>query len=178
MRRTAQFQGLRLMKFEEVYERPCHGALSQGEAAEILDVSERPPRPGSTRLGQGLFDDRLDVVTPRLDVDLHGLARTFDVPISDAIKYRQMLSARALDALIDLEVENPEDREPVVDQPQLVEQDLVVDGACQGLVKLPIEPGHFFNGYGRSLQNATPRTPQFVQDRFRNSALAQALDDQ
>ena len=41
MRRTEQLQGLRLMKFEEVYGRSYRGELSQGEASEILGVSER-----------------------------------------------------------------------------------------------------------------------------------------
>ena len=39
MRRQAQ--GLRLMKFEEVYGRTRRGVLGQAEAAEILGVSER-----------------------------------------------------------------------------------------------------------------------------------------
>ena len=41
MRRTEQAQGLRLMKFEEVYGRTLRGELSQAEAAEILGTSER-----------------------------------------------------------------------------------------------------------------------------------------
>src|SRR5512132_3867169 len=41
MRRTERLQGLRLMKFEEVYGRTCRGGLSQAEAAEILGMSER-----------------------------------------------------------------------------------------------------------------------------------------
>ena len=41
MRRTKQLQGLRLMKFEDVYGRCFRGHLNQGEAAEILNVSER-----------------------------------------------------------------------------------------------------------------------------------------
>ena len=41
MRRTEQVQGLRLMKFEEVYGRTHRGGLSQAEAAEVLGVSER-----------------------------------------------------------------------------------------------------------------------------------------
>ena len=65
-------------------------------------------------LDQGFFDNFFDVVTPGLDIVPHGLARTFSVPIGDTIKYRQMFSARTLDALTDLEVKNPEDREPVV----------------------------------------------------------------
>ena len=40
MRRTEQAQGLRLMKFEEVYGRTRRGVLGQAEAAEILGVSE------------------------------------------------------------------------------------------------------------------------------------------
>ena len=41
MRWTEQVQGLRLMKFEEVYGRTHRGGLSQAEAAEVLGVSER-----------------------------------------------------------------------------------------------------------------------------------------
>ena len=41
MRRTEQVQGLRLMKFEEVYGRTHRDGLSQAEAAEVLGVSER-----------------------------------------------------------------------------------------------------------------------------------------
>ena len=41
MRRTEQAQGLRLMKFEEVYGRTTARLLSQAEAAEVLGVSER-----------------------------------------------------------------------------------------------------------------------------------------
>ena len=40
MRRTEQLQGLRLMKFDEVYGRTYRGELSQLEAAEILGMSE------------------------------------------------------------------------------------------------------------------------------------------
>ena len=40
MRRIEQLQGLRLMKFEEVYGRTYRGELSQLEAAEI---ATRPP---------------------------------------------------------------------------------------------------------------------------------------
>ena len=41
MRRTERLQGLRLMKFEEVYGRTSRGGLCQAEAAEILGISER-----------------------------------------------------------------------------------------------------------------------------------------
>ncbi len=41
MRRTEQLQGLRLMKFEDVYGRWYGNELSQAEAAEILGMSER-----------------------------------------------------------------------------------------------------------------------------------------
>ena len=96
-------------------------------------------------LGRGLFDDRLDIVTAGIDIVAHCLSRTFPIAIGNAVKYRQMLLARALDALRDLEVEHSEDREPVVDRAQLMEQDLVVDGAGKRFVKLPIEPGHFID---------------------------------
>ena len=43
MRRTEQAQGLRLMKFEEVYGRTRCGVLSQAEAAEILGLGAHLP---------------------------------------------------------------------------------------------------------------------------------------
>ena len=69
MRRTSQFQGLRLMKFEEVYGRTRAGALSQEEAAEILGVSERTFRRWRGRFeadgADGLYDRRLGKVSAR-----------------------------------------------------------------------------------------------------------------
>lgn len=69
MRRTEQFQGLRLMKFEEVYGRSCRGDLSQAEAAEILGVSERTFRRWRVRFeadgAEGLYDRRLGKVSVR-----------------------------------------------------------------------------------------------------------------
>ena len=41
MRRTERLQGLRLMKFEEVYGKSRGGTLSLAEAAEVLGMSER-----------------------------------------------------------------------------------------------------------------------------------------
>lgn len=69
MRRTERFQGLRLMKFEEVYGRSCRGDLSQAEAAEILGVSERTFRRWRVRFeaegAEGLYDRRLGKVSVR-----------------------------------------------------------------------------------------------------------------
>jgi len=69
MRRTSQFQGLRLMKFEEVYGRTRAGALSQEEAAEILGISERTFRRWRGRFeadgADGLYDRRLGKVSAR-----------------------------------------------------------------------------------------------------------------
>ena len=63
MRRTEQVQGLRLMKFEEVYGRSHRGGLSQAEAAEVLGVSERTFRRWRDRYeaegADGLYDRRL-----------------------------------------------------------------------------------------------------------------------
>lgn len=69
MRRTEQAQGLRLMKFEEVYGRLRRGVLSQAEAAEILGMSERNFRRWRTRYqadgAEGLYDRRLGRVSAR-----------------------------------------------------------------------------------------------------------------
>ena len=69
MRRTEQVQGLRLMKFEEVYGRTHRGGLSQAEAAEVLGVSERTFRRWRDRYeaegAEGLYDRRLGRVSAR-----------------------------------------------------------------------------------------------------------------
>ncbi len=63
MRRMEQIQGLRLMKFDEVFGRHFGGDLSQREAAEILGVSERTFRRWLDRYvaegAEGFYDRRL-----------------------------------------------------------------------------------------------------------------------
>ena len=69
MRRTELLQGLRLMKFDEVYGRTYRGELSQLEAAEILGMSERTFRRWRDRFeaegAEGLYDRRLGRVSVR-----------------------------------------------------------------------------------------------------------------
>ncbi len=69
MRRTEQLQGLRLMKFEDVYGRCYRGELSQLEASEILGVSERTFRRWRDRWeaegAEGLYDRRLGRASAR-----------------------------------------------------------------------------------------------------------------
>ena len=69
MRRTEQVQGLRLMKFAEVYGRTHRGGLSQAEAAAVLGVSERTFRRWRDRYeaegADGLYDRRLGRLSAR-----------------------------------------------------------------------------------------------------------------
>ena len=69
MWRTEPMQGLRLMRFEDVYGRTRCGALSQLEAAEVLGVSERTFRRWRDRYeaegAEGLYDRRLGRVSSR-----------------------------------------------------------------------------------------------------------------
>ena len=69
MRRTEQLQGLRLMKFEDVYGRCYRGDLSQAEASEILGMSERTFRRWRERYeaegAAGLYDRRFGRVSAR-----------------------------------------------------------------------------------------------------------------
>ena len=69
MRRTEQLQGLRLMKFEEVYGRAYRCELSQQEAVEVLGVSERTFRRWRDRFeaegAEGLYDRRLGRASAR-----------------------------------------------------------------------------------------------------------------
>jgi transposase len=69
MRRTEQVQGLRLMKFEEIYERATRRELSRFEAASILGVSERTFRRWRDRFeadgAEGLYDRRLGKLSGR-----------------------------------------------------------------------------------------------------------------
>ena len=67
MRRTEVLQGIRQMKFEEVYQRTSKRSLSQGEAASILGMSERTFRRWRDRYeaegAEGLYDRRLGKVS-------------------------------------------------------------------------------------------------------------------
>ncbi len=89
MRRTEQLQGLRLMKFEDVYGRTYRGELSQQEAAEILGISERTFRRWRDRYqaegAEGLYDRRLGRVSARrAGVDeVAALLRLFDTKYWD-----------------------------------------------------------------------------------------------
>ena len=69
MRRTEQAQGLRLMKFEEVYGRTQARLLSQVEAAEVLGMSERTFRRWCDRYeaegAESLYDRRLGRLSAR-----------------------------------------------------------------------------------------------------------------
>lgn len=69
MRRTEVLQGLRQMKFEEVYERTGRHALSQADAASILGMSERTFRRWRDRFeaegAEGLYDRRLGKISGR-----------------------------------------------------------------------------------------------------------------
>ncbi len=69
MRRTERLQGLRLMKFEDVYGRTYRGAMSQSEAAEVLGMSERTFRCYRDRFeaegAEGLYDRRLGRLSGR-----------------------------------------------------------------------------------------------------------------
>jgi Winged helix-turn helix len=69
MKRTERLQGLRLMKFEEVYDRTRCGVLSVAEAAAVLGVSERTLRRWRERFeaegAAGLYDRRLGRMSAR-----------------------------------------------------------------------------------------------------------------
>ena len=69
MRRTEQLQGLRVMKFEDIYGRCYRDDLSQAEASEILGMSERTFRRWRERYeaegAEGLYDRRLGRVSAR-----------------------------------------------------------------------------------------------------------------
>lgn len=69
MRRTEVLQGLRRMKFEDVYGRWQARRLSQAEAAEILGMSERTFRRWRDRYegegAAGLLDRRLGKASAR-----------------------------------------------------------------------------------------------------------------
>ncbi len=74
MRRTDVLQGIRLMKFEEIFERTRSRELSQEEAGLVLGVSERTFRRWRERFeaegAEGLYDRRLGRVSAhRVPVD-------------------------------------------------------------------------------------------------------------
>ncbi len=69
LNRANVLQGIRIMRFEEVYERWSESRLSQGEAAEILGVGERQFRRQCRRYEvegiDGLIDLRIGQVSHR-----------------------------------------------------------------------------------------------------------------
>lgn len=69
MRRTELLQGIRRMKFEEIYGRVSRRELSQTEAASILGTSERTFRRWVDRIeaegADGLYDRRLGKISRR-----------------------------------------------------------------------------------------------------------------
>lgn len=74
MNRTEMLQGIRIMKFEEIYNRSQVGSLSQAEAALALGMSERTFRRWSVRFEaegvEGLYDRRLgQAASNRVPVD-------------------------------------------------------------------------------------------------------------
>ena len=79
MRRTERAQGLRMIKFEEVYGRTQARLLSPAEAAEVLGMSERTFRRWRDRYeaegAEGLYDRRLGRVSARRAPARHSLAR-------------------------------------------------------------------------------------------------------
>ena len=98
MRRTEQLQGLRLMKFEDVYGRCYRGDLSQAEASEILGMSERTFRRWRERYeaegAAGLYDRRLGRVSARrAPVDeVMRVLELFETRYPDFIQSRQASS--------------------------------------------------------------------------------------
>jgi len=74
MNRTGVLQGLRIMKFEEIYGRTVRRELSQFEASSILGISERTFRRWRDRFetdgAEGLYDRRLgQAANNRVPVD-------------------------------------------------------------------------------------------------------------
>jgi hypothetical protein len=69
MKRTEVLQGIRTIKFEDIYERTAARELSQVEAADILGGSERTFRRWRDRYeaegAEGLYDRRLGRISAR-----------------------------------------------------------------------------------------------------------------
>ena len=86
MRRTEVLQGIRQMKFEEVYERSRGRRLSQFEAASVLGVLERTFRRWRGRFeadgAEGLYDRRLGKISGRR------------VPVDTAMEVLELLDTR------------------------------------------------------------------------------------
>lgn len=89
MRWTEQVQGLRLMKFEDIYERTTARELSQYEAASILGISERTFRRWRDRFeadgADGLYDRRLGKLSGRR------------VPVDTAMRVLELFDTRYWD---------------------------------------------------------------------------------
>ncbi len=89
MRRTDVLQGIRLMKFEEIFERTRSRELSQEEAGLVLGVSERTFRRWRERFeaegAEGLYDRRL------------GRASAHRVPVDTVMQVLELFGTRYRD---------------------------------------------------------------------------------
>ena len=97
MRRTEQVQGLRLMKFEEVYGRTHRSGLSQAEAAEVLGVSERTFRRWRRIGGQPKNHVEVDETWVGGRTRGEGRGVHHKVPVSCAIEVRHRKPGTKLD---------------------------------------------------------------------------------
>jgi len=89
MRRTEVLQGIRLMKFEEIYDRTRARELSQSEAASVLGVSERTFRRWRDRFeaegAEGLYDRRIGKVSEQ------------QVPVDTVMEVLELFDTRYFD---------------------------------------------------------------------------------
>jgi len=112
------------------------------------------------RSSQCILDCASDMIPPRFDVLLHGLARTNRILRHDPIQNLQMLAACSLGALRTFKIQHSKERQALIDGAQASEQEGVPQGAGECVVKEGVEDREFFRLLLRLLQEFRPRMVQ------------------
>ena len=112
------------------------------------------------RSSQCILDRVSDVIPPRFDVLLHGLACPNRILRHDPIQNLQMLTAGPLSTLRAFKIQHSKERQALIDGAKVSEQEGVPQGAGECVVEKGVEDREFFRLLLRLLQEFRPRMVQ------------------
>ena len=112
------------------------------------------------RSSQRILDGASDVIPPRFDVLLHGLACPNRILRHDPIQNLQMLTAGPLGTLGAFKIQHSKERQALIDGSKVSEQEGVSQGAGECVVEEGVEDREFFRLLRRFLQEFRPRMVQ------------------
>src|SRR6266849_5945366 len=93
--------------------------------------------------GERLLDGRANIAAALLDVPLHCLSNTDAIAIGDPLEDLQVLIASALQAIALFEIDHAEDKDPLVDAAQMIQEHSVARGFRESLMEPSVQLGKF-----------------------------------